>query len=387
MGRRLFLFSLFWLCGLNAAIGVAKAEDQRITAYLDQLTAQPAVPGAALIIQKGDDVSAYYSGTGDVDHPDRHINAESRFRLGSITKLYTAALIAQLVANNVFGYDDLVRLYTRPEFDATRVDNFNDVTFRHILDNLSGFADYLDGAFIQDTFLNNQCVDEESKALKYVENIPAIAKAGTQLGYSNTGYVILGDVLKAQFEQSDLEAIFKKHIFLPLGLEQTSFDGARNDVYGVERYSAALPYSSTDIWTGCLRLADGGLIATPEDVRQFVDVALRQKREGFVPYAGAISPQDTPYGRFWGHKGRFPGFVSAAFYQPEADIIIVMLVNSGLVNMDAAFDEVVKLVFNPDYRFEARDDLLWYSYQAEQSQKTNTALPLPISDVPPMTAE
>ena len=377
MMRWIFIFILS-IC----AISTAHAENTNIEDFLNQLTAHYPVPGAALIVQNGDDRQSYYAGYSALDSENKPIDAQCRFRIGSLTKMYTGFIINHLIAEGKIGLDDKLRDYVTNDLDGRDVDNFDAVTFRHVFNDKSGFADYLDAPFIQDTFLNNRCVEDENQILKFLRDVPAHAKAGAALGYSNTAYVLLGSVLKAQYSQTDLEDIFKAQIFDPFGLTQTGFNSSLYDVFGVERYSAGLPFSSTEVWTGCMRLADGGLFATADDVLTFVNAILRNDKEDNMADTAGVSHWDTELGRFYGHKGRFPGFASAAFYAPEHDVSFVFLVNSGLVNIDAALDEVIKLIFKPDYHFAGRDDLLWFSYQDET--RGGKALDLPISDVPPI---
>ena len=377
--------SLLTLIVLLAVMPVT-AYAQRMDELISGLVGYKEVPGAALLIENGQGVQAYYAGVGDIHSPEWLINESSRFHIGSVTKLYTSVMLMNLVAAGHVGLDEFVKDHVYADFDGSEIDNFEYVTFRHVLESSTGLADLHGSNLIQDTYLHNKCLKHENDAARYVYGLPAKHKAGQGIGYSSLGYVILGSVLKAKYDVVDLEEVYQKNLLNLFGLRETSFNRNDKTVYGVERYNINFPMTSTKEWAGCMRLADGGLMASGQDVLKFISTLFRD-----VEYTSSDMMRymlDTPagfsvwkseYGLAYGHKGRFPGYVSAAYHFPARDTSLVLLVNSGLVHIEKVLEEIAYILFADDERLVNTKQFVWGSYQDEVADKD---LPLPEIGVP-----
>src|SRR2546423_12698281 len=154
---------------------------------LDELLTEHKVPGAALGVLHGDQVTEVASGvvnrrTGVETTPD------TLFQIGSLTKVWTATLVMMLVDEGVLDLDAPVRTYL-PEFRVADADVTERVTLRHLLSHSSGIG----GDHILDTGRGDDTLE------RYVETCAELGQEhdlGVTMSYCNTGYGVLGRVIE-----------------------------------------------------------------------------------------------------------------------------------------------------------------------------------------------
>jgi CubicO group peptidase (beta-lactamase class C family) len=153
---------------------------------LDGLTGQ-FIAGASLAVVLGDDVREAASGVVNID-TRVEATPDSIFQIGSITKIYTATLIMQLVDAGRIDLDAPARTYL-PELrfgDASAADA---VTVRHLLTHTSG----IDGDFFDDFGRGDDCVERYVAAC---ERLPSLFAPGAMWSYCNAGFVVLGRIVE-----------------------------------------------------------------------------------------------------------------------------------------------------------------------------------------------
>src|SRR3712207_978478 len=116
-----------------------------LQARLEELAAKYDVPGASVAVLTGDEVTTAAIG---VLNRETGVEAttDSLFQIGSITKVYTAALVERLVERGQLDLDEPVRTYL-PEFQVADETATRTVTLRHLLSHCSG----IDGDHFEDT--------------------------------------------------------------------------------------------------------------------------------------------------------------------------------------------------------------------------------------------
>lgn len=142
---------------------------------------------------------------------------ETKFRLGSITKQFTAALILQLVEQGKVKLDGKISDY----LPAYRKDIGEKVTVHQLLNHTSGIPSYTSLAgFMNDVSRNPYTVDEFVK--KYASNDLAF-EPGSKFSYNNSGYFLLGAIVEKVSGQP-YEKVLKEKIFDPLGMKNSGYD-------------------------------------------------------------------------------------------------------------------------------------------------------------------
>lgn len=201
----------------TAAPEAAAPARDALAASVDRIfadVARPDGPGCAVgVYRAGAVVLARGYGAANLDHA-LAITPATVFEIGSLSKQFTATAILLLAADGKLALDSDVRTYL-PELPAApRV-----ITLRHLLHHTGGLREY-------DTLLDlsgygPDDVASEPETLALIERQRGVQfPAGTEWAYSNTGYFLLGQVVRRVSGQS-LAAFSRDRIFGPLGMTHT----------------------------------------------------------------------------------------------------------------------------------------------------------------------
>ncbi len=160
---------------------------------LDVLREQHGVPAASVAVLQGEAIDAAASGILNLA-TGVEATADSLFQIGSITKVWTATLVMQLVDEGRIDLDEPVRRYL-PNFRVADDGVSEAVTIRHLLTHTSG----IDGDHFADTGRGDDALQ------RYVETcaeLPQVHPPGATMSYCNTGYTVLGRMLEVVSEPS-----------------------------------------------------------------------------------------------------------------------------------------------------------------------------------------
>jgi len=231
-----------------------------------------------------------YSSGGKV-HAAGNARPHHRFRAGSVSKTFVATAVLQLVAEGRLSLDQRV----------------HGVPLRTLLNHTSGIFNHTEDPRVFEQGLLKRWQPRELIAIS--DSHPPYFAPGTDFHYSNTGYVILGELVGDQVS---------RRIIRPLGLKRTRFDvGPR--VRGVAPGVAAgedVTVQDTS-WAG----AAGALVSTPRELARFYRALLSGRLLGRSQLAAmkTIDPVTKFYGLglariglscgfVWGHDGQVPGY-------------------------------------------------------------------------------
>ncbi len=187
------------------------------------------------------------------------------FAIGSVTKQFTCAVALQLEQEGKLSFDDRVSRY-RADFGHA-----NEITLRDLGNHVSGYRDYYPLDFV-DRPMAKDIAEED--LLKAFTSKPLDFPPGTRYSYSNTGYLLLGQIA-SMVSRKPFEQLLQERIFTPLGMTQTRFEPTRGAPGLAEGYTQfGLGPSELSIpegkgWIG----AAGGIWSTPEDLMKW-DLAL-----------------------------------------------------------------------------------------------------------------
>jgi D-alanyl-D-alanine carboxypeptidase len=287
-------------------------------------------------------------------HADREWNIAHRpsgkFRIGSLTKQFTAAAILQLAERGRLALDDRIARHF-PEAPAA----WTEVTLFHLLTHTSGIPSYtsLPHFFAQEA--RRDRTPRELIAL--TEKLPLDFPPGSAFKYNNGAYVILGHVIELLTGQS-YEAYLRQNILDPLGLNAT----------GYEHVEALLPervrgyrFKNGKIENaGFLAMsvphAAGGLTSTLDDLLAWQRALVAAKP--FSPAAAALMFQDHGhgYGLGWGvqtqfgrrqfvHAGGINGFSVVVSLYPDEDLFLAVLANIQAAPVQKIAGDLAALAF------------------------------------------
>jgi CubicO group peptidase (beta-lactamase class C family) len=182
-----------------------------LQALLTDAAPRHGVPGATAAVLAGDTV--HEAATGLLSTATRvETTPDSVFQIGSITKVYTATLVMQLVDEGKIGLDDTAQSVL-PSFAVADPEVSRTVTVRHLLTHTSG----IDGDCFEDTGRGDDCVE------KFVAACASLGQThplGATQSYCNTGYRILGRIVEVITGLVWDDAL-QERIVQPLGLPDT----------------------------------------------------------------------------------------------------------------------------------------------------------------------
>jgi CubicO group peptidase (beta-lactamase class C family) len=190
---------------------MATTKASTLTERLDLLRERHGVPAASVAVLHGDEIDAAASGVLNLA-TGVESTADSLFQIGSITKVWTATLVMQLVDEGRIELDAPVRRYL-PEFRVADEDVSGAVTIRHLLTHTSG----IDGDHFADTGRGDDVLE------RYVETcaeLPQVHPLGATMSYCNTGYTVLGRVLEVVTD-TVWDDLLRTRLVEPLGLTHT----------------------------------------------------------------------------------------------------------------------------------------------------------------------
>ncbi len=171
--------------------------------------------GAALVAENGKVI--YKKGFGRANMEwDIPNTPETKFRLGSITKQFTAVLVLQLVDQGKIKLDGKISDY----LPAYRKDVGDKVTIHQLLNHTSGIPSYTSLPGFQNVSRNPYSVDD---FVKQYASGDLEFEPGAKFSYNNSGYFLLGAIIEKVSGQS-YERVLKEKVFDPLGMKNTGYD-------------------------------------------------------------------------------------------------------------------------------------------------------------------
>ena len=266
------------------------------------------------------------------------MDADTRFEIGSITKVFTSLLLADMVLAGEVSLDDPVTRHL-PEGALANAPN---ITLRMLAAHRSGIASVpaplIDATGLQvrdplDPYAN---FTEEAFSA-WLNEVEPVAEPDAEFAYSNAGFALLGQAL-AHAAGTDFESLLMERIVRPMGLEHTDFD----------KQGLADAYANgekTPPWHLAMIAPAGGLVSTLGDVTAFArllaDPGERWRRHvdmlvadtspalGSATVGLGLFQVDVGNQQFWLHNGGTGGFNTALWIEPAADRGAVVLLNSS----------------------------------------------------------
>ena len=368
-----------------APSGLKTIDPAAVQDLVDATMKELGVPGAVVMLRtpQGEVVASY--GTTELGTDDRP-DAGTHFRIASITKTMTSAVILQLVQEGKIELDDPVTKYI-PD-----VPGGDGITIAQLLEMRSGLYSFTDDPAIAQTMDDDPTrvyTPQELLAIAYAQ--PPMFPPGSDYYYSNTNYVLLGLIIE-QLDGRPLAASFEERLFKPLGMTNTSFPavdshtipapfshgylyGSASHVmlgtplYTEEEAAAAKagtlqPNDFTDI-NHSFSFAAGAVISTAADLATWLNAlgsgkVLKPEMQRIWQDSAKIVDPKNSYNWYgygigqlkWGsntidlHGGETPGFNSEAAYDPDNDMTFVIWTNltMSLDNKLTALVMMLKLI-------------------------------------------
>ncbi|MCG8455305.1 MAG: serine hydrolase, partial [Holophagales bacterium] len=260
------------------------------------------------------------------------------FRLGSITKQFTAAAILLLEAEGKLAVDAEITDYL-PDYPT----HGHRITVDHLLQHTSGIASYTSipgymmGSEIRTDLTTEELVDVfDDRAMDFAP--------GERWQYNNSGYVLLGAIVEAVSGMTYADFV-QQHIFEPLGMENSHYGGSQLVPGRVAGYSGTGgDYSNAPFLSMTQPHAAGSLLSTVDDLARWnaglfggrlleTEAVERMTRETVLnggdthPYGYGLALSEVRGQRAIGHGGGIFGFSTYAMWVPDSKVFVAVLSN------------------------------------------------------------
>ena len=308
--------------------------------------------GCCLVTRGGD--TLFEASWGFADHAARVLNSPAtRFGLASLTKMFTAVVVATLVRDGRLAFEtpvvDVLPAHLRPSTLAAAV------SVHHLLCHTSGIADYAEEdenspGYVEDYAAlwierPSYLIERPADFLPLFADLPAYRPPGQLFQYSNAGYILLGLVIEQIAGTSYPEAV-QARVLEPAGMTASGFfrldEAVPNVATGyLSLTSPELPRRTNIYSIPVVGGADGGAMSTTGDLDRFLhayadgtllgdltEVMLRPHADASDGFFEGYGVHLYPDGR-WGHGGGDPGVAVIANRWPDDDLDVVVLGNTA----------------------------------------------------------
>lgn len=305
--------------------------------------------GAVAILKNGKLIYNKAYGFANIDTEEKN-NSTTLFRIGSISKTYTATLIMKAVEEGLLSLDDqLSKFYS--DFK-----NADEITIAHLLQHRNGLYNFTNAPSYVQYMSESKTKAELLEIMLSNENS---FKPDEKFEYSNTGYVLLSYILEDVYEMSYGEILSEK-IIEPLELKNTYFGKAID-----QNANEAVSYFRTTEWEMSpetymlIPMGAGGITATAQDVSLFFEALfngeilekssfekMTELKDGF-----GYGLFEMPYydEKILGHTGGIDGFQTVAVHFEAENLTVALLCNAVSYSRNDILLGVLAAYFGHDF--------------------------------------
>ena len=294
-------------------------------------------PGATVLVAHKNEIiyrKAYGLANVELQTP---MQPEHVFRLGSITKQFTAVAILMLEAEGKLSVADDLTKYL-PDYPTQG----ESITIEHLLTHTSGIHNHTDDADFLDLARTDHTVQE---LIDLFKDKPLDFKPGEQWNYSNSGYILLGAIIEKVSGMPYADFI-EQRIFQPLEMSHSFYDRTeaiipnripgyapgQEGIVNAPYLSMTIPYAAgslmstvDDLYRWNRALQNGQLVGRERLKKAHSSFALNSGEETGYGYGWAVSKVQGS--KSIEHGGGIFGFLTNGIYLPGEDIYVIVLSN------------------------------------------------------------
>jgi len=335
----------------------AQTKADKIDALVRQYVDNRQFNGSVLVAENGKVI--FKKGYGMANMEWNIANApDTKFRLGSITKQFTAMLVMQLVEQGKMKVTDKVTTYL-PAYPKATGDK---ITVHHLLTHTSGIPNYTSFPKFFETQSRDPFTPDEF--VKQFSDLPLEFEPGSTFAYSNSGYFLLG-VLIEKATHKPYAQVLQEQILTPLQMNETGYDLHEpllsKRAAGYEKKGAK--YINAAYLDMSIPYAAGSLYSTVEDLYRWDQALYTDKLLSASSKATLFTPFLSDYAYGWGvgktkvgelkdslqiieHGGGINGFNTIIARLPKDKQLVVLLNNTGNGALGSIRKNILNILYN-----------------------------------------
>jgi len=327
--KKVVAFFLLLICSISSF--AQKPNFDKLDEFLNILSDNDKLMGSMEITKNNDEI--YFSSVGYLDASQEIINdSNTKFRIGSITKTFTATMIFQLIDENKLKLDTPLAQYFPDVPNAAEIKVSNLLNHSSGLFNVTQDQDFLN-------WMKNPSSQKEM--VSRISSHTSDFEPGTKTEYSNTNYILLGYIIEILDERS-YAASLQKRIVDKINLKDTFF-GRPIDIKNNESRGY---YKEDELWKATEETdmsnpgGAGAIVSTPSDLNKFMNALFNgdlMTASSFRIMKSSNNDPDICHGLFhanvegaeiYASEGSIDGFQSMLLYVPKDKTSIALTANA-----------------------------------------------------------
>lgn len=364
--RKNTLFFIGFLCSF--AINSQTFNSKKLDSLFNTIESNNQGMGVISILKKNQPI--YFKSMG-YSNTDKNIKADenTKYRIGSISKTYTATIIMQMIDEKKLTLNSYLDSY------FPQIPNASKITIEDLLRHQSGLYNITEEKDLR-TWITKKQSREKMLARFAKHSVGFQPKEKTS--YSNTNYILLSYIAE-DIDGKSFSTILKNRIIKPLQLKRTHFGKPIN-----AKKNEALPYYfENGKWNSITTethlsapMGAGGIIASTGDVAKFYmnlfsgklvsNISLKKMTDTSKGMGLGMSSLDFKGLKVYGHDGGIDGFTSFALHIPEKNISIAIALNGSSTSILPLVISILEIYFENDSTLKSKSSYKLTSKDLDQ---------------------
>ncbi|MGC4129973.1 MAG: serine hydrolase domain-containing protein [Bergeyella sp.] len=281
-------------------------------------------------------------------------NASENYRIGSVTKIFTAIIIFQLIEDGKLALDTkLNQFYPSVKYSDR-------ITIGNMLNHTSGIHDYLEW---EEYYSKKKNIFSKEDLLNLINSQKPDFKPNNDSSYSNSNYILLGYIIE-KITGKSFEDNLKDRIINKTGLKNTYYEKSENEY---SKRNISYQYNGEN-WVKepetnpSLSLAAGAIVSTTEDLTKLMNSLFNGKlvSEKSLAQMEKMDTKNYGYGlhkapfyekKGFGHTGRIDESRSVVGYFPDDKIALAIVSNGNTVNTNQLAIGILSKYYQKKYTY------------------------------------
>lgn len=275
---------------------------------------------------------------------------KTKYRIGSISKMFTATMIFQLIE------EGKLNLSTTVDKIFPKLPNADKITISNLLNHRSGLHNFTDDPDYTTWMTQPKTQDE---MLTIISKNKVDFQPNEKASYSNSNYVVLGYIIE-KISNQPYSKNLNERITSKIGLSNTYFgsktNSNNNESFSYQFASTWKQKSETDM---SIPGGAGSLVSTPTDLTKFIEAlfslklisknSLIQMKTITDGYGMGMFQIPFYTRKAYGHNGGIDGFASSLAYFPEDSLTVAYCTNGQVYPLNDILIGVLSICFNKEY--------------------------------------
>jgi CubicO group peptidase (beta-lactamase class C family) len=323
----------------------------KLDQFFDRLAEKNKAMGSLAVARDGKVLYSRAIGYSQISGSERKpATTASRYRTGSITKMFTATMVFQLVEEGKLKLSDTLDKF------FPQIPNAGKITIEHMLAHRSGIHDFVKEPDFRAWSLVPRT---NAEMLAFITRGKPDFEPGEKRSYCNAGYVLLGYIVEKLDGKTYGDAL-KQRITGKLGLRDTYAGTGKTDVRKKESfsYTYAGDWKQQDEMDLSIPGGAASIISTPTDLAKFMNALfdgklISQASLGQMKNGVGLSSPEFAGLKFYGQQGGTDGFRTLLLYLPEEKLTIAYSTNGLVQPLQDILRGVVEIYQNKPFEIPA----------------------------------